>query len=91
MSNFLSGSGENKTGTSKVKGSKSIRFKEEVVAQLVRHFDVPNRAAEISVIDFRYQLNIGYHNKTSTYETAKLMVPLLDAYKSNGNWPKSLI
>lgn len=75
---FLSGSGENKVVTPKPKGSKSIRFKEDVTKCLIADCGIPLRKAEVAVIDLRGKVSEGYHGRLTPLDTAKMMLPYIE-------------
>ena len=70
----------------KIVTNASFDYKEQVAFSLV-HYDVPLRIAEIAVIDMRYEVNVGFHNKWSTDLTAITMLEAVKkTYMTNGKW-----
>lgn len=65
----------------------SIQYKENVVRALL-HIGVPTRIAEVAVIDLKYKITSGYHNKLLPNATATLMMDMINKiYKySDGAW-----
>lgn len=82
----------------KIVTNASFDYKEQVAFQLARHYDVPLRIAEIAVIDLRYEVNVGFHNKWSTDLTAITMLEKVKRiYMTDGKWhygyesPRSIV
>ena len=79
----------------KIVTNASFDYKEQVAFSLV-HYDVPLRIAEIAVIDMRYEVNVGFHNKWSTDLTAITMLEEVKrVYMTDGKWhyysPRSIV
>ena len=81
----------------KIVTNASFDYKEQVAFGLTR-YDVPLRIAEIAVIDLRYEVNVGFHNKWSTDLTAITMLEKVKKiYATDGKWhygyesPRSIV
>lgn len=73
LSIFLSGSGEDRSNNDRPKGKRSTVYKEDVAKALTQYYNVPVMVAEVAVIDLRYMVNVGYHEKQTPRETAYVM------------------
>ena len=70
----------------KIVTNASFDYKEQVTACLA-HYSVPFRIAEIAVIDMRYELNVGFHNKWSADLTSITMLEKVKRiYMTDGVW-----
>lgn len=71
----------------KVKETNASFSYQEKVTTALKALNVPLRIAEIAVIDFRYNVTVGFHKRTLPAKVARRMLKKVkEVYSEDGKW-----